>query len=72
MQNQKKQFIWSQRNGFQFLAVNHKRGIIAIVECGLNPKIFLYQFPKLNIILELSGIIFLISTIINDKMKYKA
>ena len=61
LQNGKKQYIWSERNGFQFFTVNHKRGLIAVAECGLNPKIFLYQYPKLNVTLELSSKIFFLN-----------
>jgi len=42
----KKDHIWSSRNGFQTFAANYKRGLIVLAEQGLNPSIFIYQFPN--------------------------
>ena len=55
LENNKKDYIWSEREGFQYFSVNHKRGIICAVEYGLNPNINVYFYPKLHPALQLKG-----------------
>ena len=55
LENGKKEYIWSDRNGFQAFTVNHKRGIICLAEYGLNPNVLVYSYPKLQPIFKLQG-----------------
>jgi hypothetical protein len=49
----KKDQIWSERNGFQTFATNNKRGLVVLAEQGLNPSLYVYQFPEKKLLAKI-------------------
>lgn len=56
LQNNKKDYIFSQKHGFQCFATNHYLGLIAVAEYCKNPQVLIYSYPSKKLISQISGI----------------
>lgn len=41
----KKDYIWSERNGYCAVTANYNAGVLAAAEYGLNPECHIYRIP---------------------------
>jgi len=42
--------VWSERNGFSKVATNHKHGVFACAEHGVNPSVMVYSYPSKEVL----------------------
>eukprot|EP00825_Cyclidium_porcatum_P004670 TRINITY_DN1220_c0_g1_i2.p1 TRINITY_DN1220_c0_g1~~TRINITY_DN1220_c0_g1_i2.p1 ORF type:complete len:1061 (-),score=222.02 TRINITY_DN1220_c0_g1_i2:1563-4745(-) len=52
----RKDFIFSQKHGFQSFATNHYLGLVAVAEYCKNPQVLIYQYPSKKLVKSISGI----------------
>ncbi|EAR97028.3 hypothetical protein TTHERM_00196190 (macronuclear) [Tetrahymena thermophila SB210] len=52
----KKDYIHSQKNGFQSFVAHPKKGIIVVAEYSLNPKVFIYSYPQKKLLRTLENV----------------
>ncbi len=47
--------VWSERNGFSKVATNHKHGVFACAEHGINPSVMVYSYPEKEVLHTFTG-----------------
>jgi len=53
LETKEKDHIWSEKHGYQAFATNFKKGLVTLVDNGLNPTMHLYKFPEKKLLAKI-------------------